>query len=110
MSNQATPIHFNLVHEGETILIETNPYEFENLMELIQNKIINEEFGECLGMGRCCTCLINVSSLIDFPEKERNETSTLMKNGIDNSTMRLSCQIEIGNHLKNAVITIVSQQ
>lgn len=109
MGNESTKIHFSLVHNGNTIQIETSSYEFENLMELIQNKIFIDSFGECLGMGRCCTCLVAVSSIIDFPQKERNERSTLLKNNIDNPIMRLSCQIEIGNHLTNAVITIVNQ-
>jgi 2Fe-2S ferredoxin len=109
MSNESASICFTLIHEEKEIPIETNLYEFENLMELIQNRIFTDEFGECLGMGRCCTCLVEVSSIRDFPDKERNETSTLLKNGIDNPVMRLSCQIEIGVHLTNSVITIAKQ-
>jgi 2Fe-2S ferredoxin len=78
-------------------------------MELIENKNFINVFGECLGMGRCCICLVEVYSLIIFPDKERNETSTLLKNGIYNPIMRLSCQIEIATHLTNSVITITNQ-
>jgi len=109
MSKESEAIHFSLIHEGKVIPIVTKPYEFKNLMELIQNKIFIDEFGECLGMGRCCTCVVEVSSDTVFPDKERNEESTLLKNGIENPIMRLSCQIEIGTHLTNSVISILNQ-
>jgi ferredoxin, 2Fe-2S len=111
MSGHERDIIFTLIYLGEKKIIETYDGEFRNLMILINEKIYVEDFGECRGIGRCGTCLIEVEGLgISAAEMERNEKSTLAKCAIKKPNLRLSCQIMINNALKNAVITIVEER
>jgi ferredoxin len=41
-----------------TICYEGN--EYRSLMMLIYDQIYPEGFGECLGMGKCGTCLVEI--------------------------------------------------
>ena len=52
-------------------------------MMLIYDKIRPEDFGECLGMGKCGTCLIEIEPDIHLNSFNRNEETTLMKAGSD---------------------------
>jgi 2Fe-2S ferredoxin len=52
-----------IVFKGdEKIQLFTYTNEYRNLMELLSDKLYLENFGECKGMGRCCTCLIKINS------------------------------------------------
>jgi 2Fe-2S ferredoxin len=55
--------------------MQSNAYA--SLMMLISNQIADEEFGDCRGMGKCGTCLVEILSggdnLVDL---ERNEATT----------------------------------
>ncbi len=63
-------------------------------MMLIYDKLFTEEFGECLGMGKCGTCLVEiVSSAHQLTYYERNEEATLLKAGHTGKDVRLSCQV-----------------
>ncbi|MEO6845231.1 MAG: hypothetical protein ABI184_08660, partial [Ginsengibacter sp.] len=56
-------IIFSLTCLNETIKVSTYKGEFRNLMVLINEKIYVEDFGECKGIGRCGTCLVEVEGL-----------------------------------------------
>ena len=58
---QKCDINFTIVSdEGRVRLVETYTGEYRNLMALITDKIYVEDFGECKGMGRCGTCVIEI--------------------------------------------------
>ena len=86
---------------GEKIQLFTYINEYRSLMELLSDKLYLENFGECKGMGRCCTCLIKINSKFhkvnDF---EGNELATLKKHNFNNLNDRLSCQIIIDQNLE----------
>ena len=104
-------IIFTLTYFDEKIKIETYEGEFRNLMALINEKIYVENFGECKGIGRCGTCLIEAEGLSGLASvMERNEKSTLEKCAVKNTNLRLSCQIMINSALKNATIKIVEER
>ncbi len=104
---QECDIKFSIISDGEEYLIETYRGEYRNLMVLIMDKIYVEDFGECKGMGRCGTCVVEVlESQNNVPEIVRNEEATLKKTGVVNSNARLSCQILVEDEIKNAVIRI----
>ena len=91
-----------IVFKGdEKIQLFTYTNEYRSLMELLSDKLYLENFGECKGMGRCCTCLIKINSKFhkvnDF---EGNELATLKKHNVNNLNDRLSCQIIIDQNLK----------
>lgn len=87
--------------------ISTFTGEYRNLMMLLKDKTLVEGFGECGGMGRCATCMIEVISM-DRPlaATQRNEDSTIKKAGITDPAIRLSCQLLVDEHLDNGIIRI----
>lgn len=79
-------------------------------MALINEKIYVEDFGECKGIGRCGTCLIQIETHTPLAPMERNEESTLKKCAIQDVGLRLSCQVMINEALQNAVVKIVEER
>lgn len=104
-------IVFTLVYFGEEIKLTAYEGEFRNLMALINEKIYVEDFGECKGIGRCGTCLVELkgSNSLTSPI-ERNEKSTLGKCAVKMPDLRLSCQVMINNGLHNTIIKIVEDR
>lgn len=106
MNNQEA-ILIKIISNGEEYLINTYRNEYRSLMVLIQDNFYQDNFGECGGMGRCATCqvqLINVQKVVSM---DRNEFSTLSKQGITDSSIRLSCQLLIDKSLHEATITVL---
>lgn len=94
--------------EGEIFIIKTYPNEYRNLMMLIFDKIYIQEFGDCLGMGKCGTCLIEIMEMpLPLSSYERNEETTIRKAGITNSNVRLSCQILVDAAIDGLKLTII---
>ncbi len=104
---KAYTIKFTGHYEGSEYYLRTYENEYRNLMTLIKDKICPEDFGQCGGMGRCGTCLVNISGQANsLGDSYKNEYTTLSKMGILNQATRLSCQIQIDENLKNAVVEI----
>jgi len=100
-------IAFKVICFDEEKMIQTYQGEYRNLMTLLNEKFYLESFGECRGMGRCCTCVVEVVAMENcLVGKQRNEANTLNKMGVDKPNMRLACQIMIDEELDNAEITI----
>ena len=110
MTSHTHAIFFTLINGAEEISVETHDGEYRNLMVLINEKIYVEDFGECKGIGRCGTCLVVIQSSMAAPDMDRNERSTLDKCGIDDNTIRLSCQILINDFLQNSTVKIVEER
>jgi 2Fe-2S ferredoxin len=104
-------IIFSLTYLDETITVATYNGEFRNLMVLINEKIFVEDFGECKGIGRCGTCLVEVKGLgASAAVMERNEKATLEKCLVKKPNLRLSCQLMINDALHNSSIKIVEER
>jgi 2Fe-2S ferredoxin len=104
-------IIFSLTYFNETITVATYEGEYRNLMVLINEKIYLEDFGECKGIGRCGTCLVEVNGLdASASVMERNEKATLAKCQTGMQNLRLACQIMINSSLHNAIIKIVEER
>lgn len=79
-------------------------------MFLLKEKLGFDSFGECGGVGRCATCIIETVGITgNSMIKERNEPTTLTKMGFDEENIRLSCQLYITPDLEGAVITILDE-
>jgi ferredoxin, 2Fe-2S len=103
-----TPIFIRIKYGNALFEVETYINEYRNLMLLLRDQLILDEFGVCGGMGRCGTCVINTENIKgDSANKDRNEPVTLTKMGLDISTFRLSCQLLINDDLNGAVIEII---
>ena len=110
MVNPLNSIVFELIYLGEKITVSCHEGEFRNLMVLINEKMYVEDFGECKGIGRCGTCLVEVITKQALPIMERNEKSTLNKSAVKLPNLRLSCQIMINQLLDGATITIIEER
>ncbi|MEO9258542.1 MAG: hypothetical protein ABI207_09170, partial [Crocinitomicaceae bacterium] len=105
MQKQSKVIKIVVFANEEKYSLETYTGEYRNLMELLRNSIYSENFGECGGKGRCCTCLIKFScGPVELKTFQRNELSTLEKHKMHKPGNRLSCQIEVDQNLNNIVV------
>ena len=96
-----------VVYDEEEFELTTYTNEYRNLMMLIFDKMYVEDFGECGGMGRCATCVIEIlESSVQLPDSDRNENATIKKTGISESNIRLACQIPITPLLHNIKVRI----
>lgn len=104
-------IHFTVYYNGEKHELQTFYGEYRNLMALLYDKLYTEGFGECKGMGRCGTCVVKVKGpFITVNTLQRNEESTLNKIGLRGYNMRLACQIEVDEKLKNVIVQIIGSE
>jgi 2Fe-2S ferredoxin len=110
MTEHPRDITFTLLYFGEKTIVNVYEGEFRNLMVLINEKIYVEDFGECRGIGRCGTCLIEIETDNAISPMERNEKSTLNKCAVKKDTFRLSCQVMINAGLNNAIIKVVEER
>lgn len=55
-------INLILKYQGKDILVNTATGQFSDLRELIIKKLQLDFFGECGGLGRCVTCMVEVNS------------------------------------------------
>lgn len=96
-------------YDGQLYEIHTYPNEYRSLMMLIYDKISPEAFGECLGMGRCGTCLVEVIDKQHEPTAyERNEDVNLARTGISGENIRLSCQLMIDENLDGLIVKVLA--
>ena len=88
--------------------IVTYTGEYRNLMSLIFDRIYLEYFGDCRGMGRCGTCIVEIiqspKELSAMDEKEEGVIGYLVKKDYP---IRLSCQILVTTDLHDAIIRVV---
>lgn len=109
MINQDSDIiKFKVLLYAKEYELSTCKNEYRNLMLLLNDKLYIEDFGQCGGMGRCGTCLIEIKeSHQELTSLDRNEQVTLKKLNITESNTRLSCQLLIDATLDGATAIIV---
>jgi len=96
-----------LLYTGEEIALRTYEGEYRSLMMLILDRIYIEDFAECRGMGRCGTCLVELTGAgKELLVRDRNENTTLTKMGITDPTNRLSCQILVNEALRSCKVLL----
>ena len=101
-------ITIHIIYEDELFTVQTYSGEYRSLMMLIYDKIYTEEFGECKGVGRCGTCLVEIlESTTDISTYERNEEITIARTGLTGNNLRLSCQILIDHQINNLKVKVV---
>jgi ferredoxin, 2Fe-2S len=101
-------IAVSVLYDEESHEIHTYTHEYTSLMMLIYDKIYTEGFGECLGMGKCGTCLVEIiSSWGELSSYERNEAKTLLRAGHTDKKVRLSCQILVDRHIDGLKVRVL---
>jgi 2Fe-2S ferredoxin len=108
MQQQQNDIIFMIINDGEEVPVHTYKGEYRDLRALINDRCYVEDFGQCGGLGRCGTCLVDIhEGSAHLQELTRNEATTLNKAGMNYLGARLSCQIPINDELSNTVIHIL---
>ena len=102
-------IEFEIDYNSQQYSIVTYKNEYASLMMLLYDKVVDDdEFGDCKGMGKCGTCLVEIlSSDHRLVSLGRNEETTLEKMHIDDQRIRLSCQLMIDERLNGLKIKVV---
>ncbi len=107
MFSPAYHIQFTGHYMGQVYSLQSYENEYRNLMVLLKDKICPEDFGQCGGMGRCGTCLVNIPGLpVNDSESFKNERYRLLKMGIVNPCTRLSCQLQINKDLEDLEVEL----
>lgn len=97
-----TPILITIEYEDEIHKLTTFTSEYRSLMHLIFDKIYTDDFGDCKGVGRCGTCIVEILNNITIAnQSDRNEAATLSKLEHSTPTSRLACQILIDEKINN---------
>jgi hypothetical protein len=78
-------------HLGENYTLRTYNNEYPDLRHLIIDKLDLEDFGQCGGMGRCATCMVQIN---------HKKTASLFN-------VHLACQTPIDDGLTNTEIEII---
>lgn len=108
MLSKTYTITFTGHYQGQEYSLQTYGHEYRNLMELLKDRICPEDFGECGGMGRCGTCLANITGLANNSgESYKNEQGKLSKMGILDPATRLCCQVQVDESLNDTTIEIL---
>lgn len=103
-----TDISFEIIYENEPHQVTTRRNEYVNLMMLIYDRFADEEFGDCRGMGKCGTCMVEIlNATEDLASFDRNEKTTLAKMNISEENVRLSCQLMIDDKLNGLQIRVL---
>ncbi len=101
-------IQFTVIEKEKRYPIKVMHGNYPNLMFLLKEELGLDSFGECGGVGRCATCVVNAIGIKGHSAtKERNEPVTLSKMGFTEDSIRLSCQIYITSDLEGAEITLL---
>jgi len=96
-------------YDGAQYKLQTFTNEYRSLMMLIYDRIFTEGFGECLGMGKCGTCLIEIiSQRMEPTAYERNEDTNLLRAGQINGNIRLACQLIIDEKMDGLVVKVLT--
>ena len=102
MSTGRTIIKITVDYNNELHILQAYAHEYRSLMHFIFDKIYIEDFGDCRGMGRCGTCLVEiVNQQYTDADYERNELTTLSRLGYVVHNTRLACQILVDERINN---------
>lgn len=101
-------ICLTVFYDSKEYDLQTYHGEYRDLKCLILDRLYTEGFGECGGMGRCGTCLVEISGLKgEAALMKRNELTTLSRMNSSRAEIRLACQILVDDNLSNLVIRVL---
>ena len=108
MSTERNSIKITVEYNNDLHILETYPHGYRSLMHFIFDKIYIEDFGDCRGMGRCGTCLLEiVNQQCADDDYERNELTTLGRLGFIVPNTRLACQILVDERINNLYCRVI---
>jgi len=96
-------------YNGNRQTVETFAGEYRNLMVLIKDQLWVEGMGECGGMARCGTCmveLLNAGKELTLVTDSK-EAAVIRRISTSDTTIRLSCQIFVDETLNGLQIKVI---
>ncbi|MFI5159798.1 MAG: 2Fe-2S iron-sulfur cluster-binding protein [Sphingobacteriales bacterium] len=109
LKRPARDIVVGVDYDGEHHELLTYENEYRSLMMLIYDRVFTESFGECLGMGKCGTCLVEITSQRMAPTAyERNEETNLLNAGQTKGNIRLACQLMIDEKMDGLEVKVLT--
>lgn len=104
---QQKDINITVIINDDQFVLQTYAREYRNVMALIRDNLYPEDFGECGGQGRCCTCLVKVMNKdIELPVPDGNEAATLAKHHVTDPNIRLSCHLMPEKNMNNLILKV----
>lgn len=101
-------IEFTVIYSGEEHQVKTSWGEYQTLRLLLANKFNISGFGQCGGMGRCATCLVEIEDIYGSTGfLKRSEHTSLQRTIKGYSIVRFACQIPVNDDLANVTIKIL---
>ena len=95
-------------YNGNHQTVETFAGEYRNLMVLIKDQLWVEGMGECGGMARCGTCMVELLNAGDnLAVTDQKEAAVIKRTGTAQTTIRLSCQILVDETLDGLRIKVM---
>jgi 2Fe-2S ferredoxin len=95
-------------YNGNRQTVETFAGEYRNLMVLIKDQLWVEGIGECGGMARCGTCMVELLNAGDnLIATDIKETAVIRRTITSGSTIRLSCQMLVDETLNGLHIKVI---
>jgi 2Fe-2S ferredoxin len=96
-------------YNGNRQTVETFAGEYRNLMVLIKDQLWVDGMGECGGMARCGTCMVELMNAGDklAMVTDIKEAAVIKRTGTAQSAIRLSCQILVDERLHGLHIKVI---
>lgn len=96
-------------YNGNHQTVETFAGEYRNLMVLIKDQLWVEGIGECGGMARCGTCMVELLNAGDnlAIATDTKEAAVIRRMVTEGSTIRLSCQILVDETLNGLRLKVI---
>jgi 2Fe-2S ferredoxin len=108
VSTERKKITITVEYNHELQILETYSHGYRSLMHFIFDQIYIADFGDCRGMGRCGTCLVEITNQqIASGDFKRNEQTTLERLGKINPDTRLACQILVDERINNLECKVI---
>jgi len=95
-------------YNGNRQTVETFAGEYRNLMVLIKDQLWVDGMGECGGMARCGTCMIELLNAGEnLVVTDQKEAAVIKRTIGTQSAIRLSCQILVDEILNGLQIKVM---
>lgn len=108
MNQREKDITLFIEYNGNQQVVKTYANEYRNLMVLIKDQLWVEGIGECGGMARCGTCMVELMNAGEHLNlSDAKEAAVIRRNSASGSTIRLACQILVDETINGLRVKVI---
>lgn len=108
MNQREKDITLFIEYNGSQQVVKTFANEYRNLMVLIKDQLWVEGIGECGGMARCGTCMVELMNAGEhLVLSDAKEAAVIGRNNTSGSTIRLACQILVDEKINGLRVKVI---